>query len=178
MPTLLLVLSTLGNVSISSYLFVSLCLIPTHSHSATHNSYSHNYPRKAILLWWTHAVALSPLRLVVTPPHCPSPTSIWACMWSLLGRRRKAWWWLTLGCIPRYIVLFYQSSFNLTVFFPYTKGKRRNVLRNRTDTWSYDIDQLLFGTVLFTLIAFLFPTALVYYALFAGVGFSFHFPSI
>jgi hypothetical protein len=48
-------------------------------------------------------------------------------------------------------------------------GKRRNVLRNRTDTWSYDIDQLLFGTVLFTLLAFLFPTALVYYVLFAGV---------
>lgn len=48
-------------------------------------------------------------------------------------------------------------------------GKRRNILRNRTDTWSYDIDQLLFGTVLFTLLAFLFPTALVYYVLFAGV---------
>ncbi|KAF9039348.1 N-acetylglucosaminyl transferase component-domain-containing protein [Panaeolus papilionaceus] len=49
------------------------------------------------------------------------------------------------------------------------RGKRRNVLRRRTDTWSYDIDQLLFGTVLFTLIAFLFPTALVYYTLFAGL---------
>ncbi|PPQ72121.1 hypothetical protein CVT26_006861 [Gymnopilus dilepis] len=49
------------------------------------------------------------------------------------------------------------------------RGKRRNVLRNRTDTWSYDIDQLLFGTVLFTLLAFLFPTALVYYVLFAGL---------
>ncbi|KAF8966787.1 N-acetylglucosaminyl transferase component-domain-containing protein [Flammula alnicola] len=49
------------------------------------------------------------------------------------------------------------------------RGKRLNVLRNRTDTWSYDIDQLLFGTVLFTLLAFLFPTALVYYMLFAGL---------
>ncbi|PPQ83634.1 hypothetical protein CVT24_005368, partial [Panaeolus cyanescens] len=49
------------------------------------------------------------------------------------------------------------------------RGKRRNVLRQRTDTWSYDIDQLLFGTVLFTLIAFLFPTALVYYMLFAAL---------
>jgi len=49
-------------------------------------------------------------------------------------------------------------------------GKRHNVLRNRTDTWSYDIDQLLFGTVLFTLMVFLFPTALVYYVLFAGVS--------
>ncbi|PPQ93486.1 hypothetical protein CVT25_008480 [Psilocybe cyanescens] len=42
-------------------------------------------------------------------------------------------------------------------------GKRRNALRNSTDMWSYNIDQLLFGTVLFTLIAFLFPTVLVYY---------------
>ncbi|KIM44359.1 hypothetical protein M413DRAFT_443354 [Hebeloma cylindrosporum] len=49
------------------------------------------------------------------------------------------------------------------------RGKRRNVLRNRTDTWSYDLDQLLFGTVLFTLLAFLFPTALVYYVFFAGL---------
>ncbi|KIM72498.1 hypothetical protein PILCRDRAFT_81798, partial [Piloderma croceum F 1598] len=47
------------------------------------------------------------------------------------------------------------------------RGKRYNVLRNRTDTWDYDVDQLLFGTILFTLVAFLFPTVLAYYALFA-----------
>lgn len=47
------------------------------------------------------------------------------------------------------------------------RGKRYNVLRNRMDSWEYDLDQLLFGTVLFTLLAFLFPTVLVYYALFA-----------
>ncbi|KAJ6468427.1 N-acetylglucosaminyl transferase component-domain-containing protein [Mycena sanguinolenta] len=47
------------------------------------------------------------------------------------------------------------------------RGKRFNVLRNRTDTWEYDTDQLLFGTILFTLLAFLFPTVLAYYALFA-----------
>ncbi|KAF9005215.1 N-acetylglucosaminyl transferase component-domain-containing protein [Cyathus striatus] len=49
------------------------------------------------------------------------------------------------------------------------RGKRYNVLRNRTDSWEYDIDQLLFGTILFTLLAFLFPTVLVYYALFASL---------
>jgi len=32
------------------------------------------------------------------------------------------------------------------------------------------MDQLLFGTILFTLVAFLFPTILVYYALFAMVS--------
>ncbi|KAK7018510.1 N-acetylglucosaminyl-phosphatidylinositol gpi1 [Favolaschia claudopus] len=47
------------------------------------------------------------------------------------------------------------------------RGKRFNVLRNRTDNWEYDTDQLLFGTILFTLLAFLFPTVLAYYALFA-----------
>ncbi|KAF8871005.1 N-acetylglucosaminyl transferase component-domain-containing protein [Mucidula mucida] len=47
------------------------------------------------------------------------------------------------------------------------RGKRYNVLRNRTDTWEYDLDQLLFGTILFTLVAFLFPTVLAYYSLFA-----------
>ena len=93
-------------------------------------------------------------------------------MWGILGRRRKAWWWFTLGCVPRYIPCHPVPEMQLQSNFPYTKGKRRNVLRNRTDTWSYDIDQLLFGTMLFTLIAFLFPTALVYYVFFAGVGFS------
>ncbi|KAL1742986.1 N-acetylglucosaminyl transferase component-domain-containing protein, partial [Schizophyllum fasciatum] len=49
------------------------------------------------------------------------------------------------------------------------RGKRFNVLRNRTDAWEYDIDQLLFGTVLFTLLAFLFPTVLAYHAFFAVI---------
>lgn len=48
------------------------------------------------------------------------------------------------------------------------RGKHYNVLRNRTDSWQYDIDQLLFGTIIFTLLAFLFPTVLVYYLLFAA----------
>jgi hypothetical protein len=49
-------------------------------------------------------------------------------------------------------------------------GKRYNVLRDRIDSWDYDIDQLLFGTMLFTLVAFLFPTVLAYYVLFAMVS--------
>ncbi|KAF8317983.1 Gpi1-domain-containing protein, partial [Clavulina sp. PMI_390] len=49
------------------------------------------------------------------------------------------------------------------------RGKRRNVLQNRTDAWEYDMDQLLLGTILFTLLAFLFPTIVVYYLLFAVV---------
>jgi phosphatidylinositol glycan class Q protein len=53
------------------------------------------------------------------------------------------------------------------IMSPCLAGKRKNVLQNRTDAWDYDLDQLLLGTILFTLNAFLFPTVLVYYLLFA-----------
>lgn len=49
------------------------------------------------------------------------------------------------------------------------RGKRYNVLRHRVDSWSYDLDQLLFGTILFTLTAFIFPTTFTYYLLFATI---------
>ncbi|KAG0706429.1 N-acetylglucosaminyl transferase component-domain-containing protein [Suillus ampliporus] len=52
------------------------------------------------------------------------------------------------------------------------RGRRHNVLRNRTDPWDYDVDQLLLGTILFTLVAYLFPTVMVYYILFATMRFS------
>jgi N-acetylglucosaminyl transferase component (Gpi1) len=44
------------------------------------------------------------------------------------------------------------------------------VLRNRVDSWTYDMDQLLLGTILFTLVVFLSPTVTCYYLLFALVG--------
>ena len=47
-------------------------------------------------------------------------------------------------------------------------GKKYNVLRKRLDSSDYDLDQLLLGTILFTLLSFLIPTVLVYYVLFAG----------
>ncbi|WWD16402.1 hypothetical protein CI109_100828 [Kwoniella shandongensis] len=46
------------------------------------------------------------------------------------------------------------------------RGKRWNVLRQRTDSYEYDVDQLFLGTLLFTVSAFLFPTVLTYAALF------------
>ena len=48
-------------------------------------------------------------------------------------------------------------------------GKRYNALRKHVDTYSYDVDQLLLGTFLFTLLTFSFPTLAVYVALFALV---------
>jgi phosphatidylinositol glycan class Q protein len=48
------------------------------------------------------------------------------------------------------------------------RGKKRNILRNRIDSCDYDLDQLLLGTILFTLLFFLLPTVAVFYATFAG----------
>lgn len=58
-------------------------------------------------------------------------------------------------------LLMAKSLFNLF------RGKRYNVLRKRLDDWDYDLDQLILGSMLFTLISFLFPTITVYYVLFA-----------
>jgi phosphatidylinositol glycan class Q protein len=48
------------------------------------------------------------------------------------------------------------------------RGKKRNVLRNRIDSCDYDLDQLLLGTILFTLLVFLLPTVFVFYLTFAS----------
>ena len=44
-----------------------------------------------------------------------------------------------------------------------------NVLRNRIDGCEYDVEQLLLGTVVFTVLVFLLPTTAAYYILFTGV---------
>lgn len=49
------------------------------------------------------------------------------------------------------------------------RGKKRNVLRNRIDSCHFDIDQLLLGTILFTVLFFLFPTIAIYYLYFSMV---------
>lgn len=48
-------------------------------------------------------------------------------------------------------------------------GKKRNILRNRVDSAEYDLDQLLLGTIMFSVLVFLFPTVAAYYILFSGV---------
>lgn len=47
-------------------------------------------------------------------------------------------------------------------------GKKWNVLRERLDSCDYGVDQLLLGTILFTLLFFLLPTVVVYYVLFCA----------
>lgn len=43
------------------------------------------------------------------------------------------------------------------------KGKKYNPLKERIDSCDYDIDQLLLGTLFFTVIFFLLPTTMIYY---------------
>ncbi|KAK5172896.1 pig-Q [Saxophila tyrrhenica] len=61
----------------------------------------------------------------------------------------------------------WQLSIIVSLFHLF-RGKKRNVLRNRIDSCDYDLDQLLLGTILFTLLFFLLPTVAVFYATFAG----------
>jgi len=49
------------------------------------------------------------------------------------------------------------------------RGKKWNPLRQRTDSLDFHIDQLLLGTMLFTVTSFLLPTTAVYYFFFAFV---------
>ncbi|KAG7400112.1 hypothetical protein PHYBOEH_007018 [Phytophthora boehmeriae] len=48
-------------------------------------------------------------------------------------------------------------------------GQKINVLRHRVDSCEYDVGQLLLGTLLFTILAFLVTTNLVFFVFFAAV---------
>ena len=61
----------------------------------------------------------------------------------------------------------WQLSIIVSLFHLF-RGKKRNVLRNRIDNCDYDLDQLLLGTILFTLLFFLLPTVVVFYLTFAS----------
>ncbi|KAJ2956436.1 hypothetical protein NQZ79_g7696 [Umbelopsis isabellina] len=72
------------------------------------------------------------------------------------------WFYMVAARIFNWQFTILYSLFNLF------RGKKRNVLRNRIDSCDYDLDQLLLGTSLFTLLMFLFPTVLSYYLTFAS----------
>ncbi len=81
-----------------------------------------------------------------------------------------------LSVLTLHIYCFYVASariynWQLTIIislFHLFRGKKRNVLRNRIDSCDYDLDQLLLGTIFFTLLFFLLPTVLVFYLTFAS----------
>lgn len=66
----------------------------------------------------------------------------------------------------------WQLSIIISLFHLF-RGKKRNVLRNRIDSCDYELDQLLLGTILFTLLFFLLPTVIVFYLTFAIVRMGF-----
>jgi phosphatidylinositol glycan class Q protein len=80
-----------------------------------------------------------------------------------------------LSVLTMHIYSFYLASariyhWQLTILrslFHLFRGKKHNVLRNRIDSCDYDLDQLLVGTILFTLLFFLLPTVMVFYLNFA-----------
>ena len=81
-----------------------------------------------------------------------------------------------LSILTLHIYAFYAASartwnWQLSIIislFHLFRGKKRNVLRNRIDSCDYDLDQLLLGTILFTLLFFLIPTVFVFYLTFAS----------
>ncbi|TLD19363.1 N-acetylglucosaminyl transferase component Gpi1 [Venturia nashicola] len=78
---------------------------------------------------------------------------------------------LTLHIYSFYVASARIYNWQLTIIislFHLFRGKKRNVLRNRIDSCDYDLDQLLLGTILFTLLFFLLPTVFVFYLTFAS----------
>jgi len=81
-----------------------------------------------------------------------------------------------LSLLTMHIYSFYMASarifhWQLTIIislFHLFRGKKHNVLRKRIDSCDYDLDQLLLGTILFTLLFFLLPTVVVFYVAFAS----------
>jgi phosphatidylinositol glycan class Q protein len=81
-----------------------------------------------------------------------------------------------ISALTLHIYSFYMASakifhWQLTIIlslFHLFRGKKHNVLRNRIDSCDYDLDQLLLGTILFTLLFFLLPTVGVFYLTFAA----------
>ncbi len=80
-------------------------------------------------------------------------------------------------CFTVHILLIYSvfasvHAFMLSVInslWHLFRGRKRNILRNRVDTLDFSMEQLLLGTILFTILVFLFPTFAVYYVFFLTV---------
>lgn len=62
--------------------------------------------------------------------------------------------------------LYCLKIYGLSSLWRLFRGKKWNVLRQRVDSCSYDVDQLFIGTLLFTILLFLLPTTALYYLVF------------
>ncbi|KAM4598343.1 phosphatidylinositol N-acetylglucosaminyltransferase subunit Q isoform 2-T3 [Polymixia lowei] len=65
-----------------------------------------------------------------------------------------------------FYVLYCLKIYGLSSLWRLFRGKKWNVLRQRVDSCSYDLDQLFIGTLLFTILLFLLPTTALYYLVF------------
>lgn len=63
--------------------------------------------------------------------------------------------------------IYRKQLMTLVSLFRLFRGKKLNVLRSRVDSGNYNIDQLLLGTIMFTVLLLLLPTVLVFYLAFA-----------
>ncbi|XP_054707533.1 phosphatidylinositol N-acetylglucosaminyltransferase subunit Q-like isoform X2 [Uloborus diversus] len=55
---------------------------------------------------------------------------------------------------------------SLSALWRLFRGKKWNPLRQRVDSYTYDVHQLYLGTLIFTVLLFLLPTVMVYYIVF------------
>ncbi|OUC44291.1 hypothetical protein D917_02217, partial [Trichinella nativa] len=75
-------------------------------------------------------------------------------------------------CFYVYAGRFYQLQLNgLISLGRLFRGKKYNPLRNRVDSCCFDKEQLLLGTVAFTIFFFLLPTIFTYYVVFSSLRF-------
>lgn len=75
-----------------------------------------------------------------------------------------------ISCFHYASARIYQLQLNfLSSLWRLFRGKKYNPLKQRIDTCNYDIEQLLLGTILFTVTFFLLPTVTIYYSFFTLV---------
>jgi hypothetical protein len=63
-------------------------------------------------------------------------------------------------CLHLFVQLW---SSIISYYFLVLRGKKQNVERSRLDNHSYETEQLVVGTILFTILLFLFPTLFAFY---------------
>ena len=66
--------------------------------------------------------------------------------------------------------LHYLEMYGLVSLWRLFRGKKRNVLRGRVDSVEPSIERMVVGTLLLTVLVFLFTTTAVYYATFTLVS--------
>lgn len=124
--------------------------------------------------WWSDVLRfLSPLfPIVFTTVVVTSFLGGLSCLIALLND--------LLNLVNAHFLLFFMLSAKLysillrtiTSLWRLFRGKKKNVLRqNRIDECNYSTDQLVLGTLFFTLLVFLFPTVAVYYFSFGFIYF-------